>query len=289
MSTMNTAWLYETTDEGVRALPLNTSPGEDPLEAAYARIPHGVYEGLRTYDGDRLFVLERHFERAKRGCRMRGLPDFDPMAVRRALSHLLAKHPGNLRVRIDFLPAPAEALGGKGVILLGVRPLILPSEDLYRLGVGVQPMTDLSRDDPEVKGADFASQRHAHEWDTRDNYEPILTTPEGELLEGVMSNFFAVQGRTLRTAGGGVLPGITRQVVLELARDLGLDTLERAVSLGEVGEIDEACLTSSVRGVVPIVRISDHSVGNGQPGPRTLELRDALVRRIQAESRPALG
>ena len=117
----------------------------------------------------------------------------------------------------------------------------------------------------------------------------MLTSGSGELLEGVSSNFIAIQGQVLRSAGGGVLPGITRQVVFELAAELGMEVQEQAVGLAEVGELDEACLTSSVRGIVPIVRIANQSVGNGRPGPRVTELRDLLTRRILAEARPPLA
>tara|TARA_R110002126_G_scaffold28577_12_gene95366 strand:- start:4091 stop:4951 length:861 start_codon:yes stop_codon:yes gene_type:complete len=286
---MNHAWLYESTDQGARALPLDASAPGDPLDAAYASMPHGVYEGLRTHDGVRLFALDRHLERAAKGSKVRGLPPWDQLQLRRALDQALREHEGDLRVRIDFLPSPAVSLGGTGTVLLGLRPLVLPPPEAYELGVGVQPLRDLERKDPEVKGAAFATERIAHEWDPRDNYEPMLTSGSGELLEGVSSNFIAIQGQVLRSAGGGVLPGITRQVVFELAAELGMEVQERAVGLAEVGELDEACLTSSVRGIVPIVRIANQSVGNGRPGPRVTELRDLLTRRILAEARPPLA
>lgn len=286
---MEPAWLYESTPHGVRALDLGASADGDALEAAYARMPHGVYEGLRTYDGDRLFALDRHLARAARGTRDRGLPTWDASQVRAALDAVIRAHPGDHKVRIDFLDAPAEQLGSTSTVLIGLRPLTLPSEAVYRDGVGVQPLRDLEREDPDVKGAAYASRRHAHTWETRDNYEPILTSGAGELLEGVMSNFMVFRAGVLRTAGPGVLPGITRQVVLELVAERGWPIEELPVTIDEVGDLDEACLTSSVRGIVPVVRIADRPVGNERPGERVLELRRALQERCESEARPPLS
>ena len=108
----------------------------------------------------------------------------------------------------------------------------------------------------------------------------------GRVLEGASSNFFGVLDGCLRTAGAGVLAGVTRGVVLTLAREAGLETVPEAVPLAQVPRLSEAFLTSSSRGVVPIVRVDDHVIGTGAPGPVTQRLGALYEARRLAYAEP---
>jgi branched-subunit amino acid aminotransferase/4-amino-4-deoxychorismate lyase len=103
-----------------------------------------------------------------------------------------------------------------------------------------------------------------------------------------MSNFFCVQGDTLHTAGTGVLGGITRETLLVCAAELGLQVVEEAVHQNQVNRMNEAFLSSSVRGVLPVVRFAGKDIGNGQPGPRTLALDAAYGELVRSSARSAL-
>ena len=117
-------------------------------------------------------------------------------------------------------------------------------------------------------------------------YEGILVGPDGSLLEGTSSNFYAILDGTLRTAGDDrVLHGIARRILLEVAPGL-LPVKREGAPVGEIGRFQEAMLTSSGRGVVPIVEIDGHRLGGGQPGPMTLRLRAAYDAWAEAHLQP---
>jgi branched-subunit amino acid aminotransferase/4-amino-4-deoxychorismate lyase len=80
----------------------------------------------------------------------------------------------------------------------------------------------------------------------------------------------------------GILPGITRRIVLRLARQKGLEILYRRPCLGE--NFEEAFLTSSSRGVVPVVAIDGQRVGKGEPGPHTRALGEAYDRYVASHA-----
>jgi branched-chain amino acid aminotransferase len=95
----------------------------------------------------------------------------------------------------------------------------------------------------------------------------VLLTKNGKILEGMTSNFYAIKGSTLVTVQDGILLGVTRHVILGLAREQGMYIDYRAPKIGE--RFDEAFLTSSSRGVVPIVSIDNQPVGQGKVGKWT--------------------
>lgn len=101
----------------------------------------------------------------------------------------------------------------------------------------------------------------------------LLLDHEGHVTEGPGFNAFALQGDRVVTPDLGVLGGITRRTVLEMAREIGLQTEERALALAEFLEADEVFLSSSGGGVLPITRVDERSFGNGVPGPLASRLR----------------
>lgn len=114
---------------------------------------------------------------------------------------------------------------------------------------------------------------------------------DGIALEGAHSNFFAVVGGTVVThpATNVILHGITRDYVLELCRELGLDVDLRAVMVEELEEVDEAFFTGTTTEVRPTVQIDGRPVGDGRPGPVTSRLFDAFLRGVQAGDGPSDG
>ncbi|MEM6480852.1 MAG: aminotransferase class IV [Pseudomonadota bacterium] len=101
----------------------------------------------------------------------------------------------------------------------------------------------------------------------------LLCDHAGHVTEGPGFNVFALTGRTLVTPDRGVLRGITRQTVIEMAQAEGLSVAERALSSEEMFKADEVMLSSSGGGVSPVTRINDRIFGNGAPGPVAQRLR----------------
>jgi branched-chain amino acid aminotransferase len=99
-----------------------------------------------------------------------------------------------------------------------------------------------------------------------------LLTNKARILEGMTSNFFYVKDGVLCTAGRGVLIGVTRQTVLSLAQMERIDTCIRALPLNEIPRIEEAFITSSSRGIVPVVQIDAQQVADAKVGGMTQKL-----------------
>ena len=119
-------------------------------------------------------------------------------------------------------------------------------------------------------------------------FEAILLTGDNQLSDGITSNIYMVRdGRILTPAhDAGIVEGITRGVVLELARNMGFDVVEGFFEAADIARADEMFLTSSSREVVPIARVDGVSVGAGKPGPVTLKLLNAYraaLPRLMAE------
>ena len=277
--------LFAVTPKGARGL---TPPaGIDHANDAFDSLPLGIYEGLRTFDHDRLFALSQHLRRAERSMERLGWSQrIDGAALHLALRQVLPEAPwSESRVRFDVLAAPATQLGSESRTLIALSPWDgVPAEHM-ELGTHSRLVRDLRRHRPLVKEASFVLDRRRHPGGQREDYEPIMVDEEERLLEGTSSNIFFVQDGVLRTAEAGVLEGITRGVFLELARELEIPIREQALHTSELCDLDEAFLTSSVRSLVPIVRIDDVTIGTGRPGPLGRQLARVYEARVERDAR----
>ncbi len=109
----------------------------------------------------------------------------------------------------------------------------------------------------------------------------------GIITEGAASTVFVVQDGTLVTPAlhSGLLPGVTRQVVLELAGQHGMPYTTRSIALEELHEADEVWLSSSTKEVAPVITVDDRPVGDGKPGPHYHRMRDWFGRLRSAVAR----
>ncbi len=100
---------------------------------------------------------------------------------------------------------------------------------------------------------------------------------DGKVLEGAASNIMIVLGGTLVTPpkGAAILPGITRDLVLELAAAQGVPTEERTIDLSELGQASEIWMTSSTREILPVIELDGKPVGEGKAGPLWAVLQSA--------------
>ncbi len=130
--------------------------------------------------------------------------------------------------------------------------------------------------DPTVKNFHWGDlTRGAFEARERGGSVVVLPDLEGNLTEGPGFNIFLVADGQLYTPDTGVLEGITRRTILELAVELGLTAHVAPIPIGNVGRADEAFMTSTAGGVMPVTTIDGQPLGDGTPGPVTLRLRQA--------------
>jgi branched-chain amino acid aminotransferase len=249
-----------------------------------------VYEVTRTAGGIP-FALDEHLERLQRSAHGIGMPlRFTPAELQVELERTLraARNPESY-IRIVVTRGAGDigldpGLADRQRLVIIVKELKLPPPEAYTDGVmvAIVGIERVSRRavDPAVKSGNYLNSVLAvAESRQRGAYEAIMLDRHGAITEGASSNIFAVIDGQVCTPplGVGILEGITRQKTLELCQAGGLQVQERPLRPEELQGAGEAFLTSSVRGLVPIVRVDDKQVGSGRPGPITRRLMHAYV------------
>jgi branched-chain amino acid aminotransferase len=243
----------------------------------------GLFETMLLRHG-RIFRAARHIERLRRGAGVLriDLPyDIDIWLERAAneAAHEMEEAAVRLTVSrgvgIQGL-APREPVTPTVIVTVGALPAFPPG--LYEYGLSA--ITASARRDERALTAGVKSLAytesivalmHAHDEGAD---EALFLDTEGHLSEASASNIFICSDGALVTPplSCGVLPGITRQTIIELAAMLGVQVSERPVDSHELAGADEAFLTSSLRGVAPLVRVDGRAIGTGTVGPLTREL-----------------
>jgi branched-chain amino acid aminotransferase len=100
----------------------------------------------------------------------------------------------------------------------------------------------------------------------------LLVDPAGNVVEGPGFNLFCIHRGALATPGEGMLEGVSRRTVIEMAQSLGLEVQLRALPADELRGADEVFVTSSIGGVMPVTRVDQRPIGDGSPGPITRQL-----------------
>ncbi|MCB1740951.1 MAG: aminotransferase class IV family protein [Gammaproteobacteria bacterium] len=255
----------------------------------------GVYTAFRTFEHNRFLHLDRHLTRLRQSAQRAGLADaLDEQALRAALHAVCTQASGiEHQVRIDVIGRPLDD-GAGTQMLIALAPFEPPSERLYTEGVRVRTTRELTRDDPLTKSAAFVARRAALEQRLKslddqgggamtgpEVHEIIMLDPQDRLLEGLRSNFYAVRAQTLLSPPDGTLQGITQSILLELARQSGITQTLEAVRLSELATLEEAAISASSKGIVPVVQIDELPIGDGRPGPLVTRLVQAYQRYVR--------
>ncbi len=258
------------TPAGIEPAPYSA---ESLLDAARFEPADGVYTITNTFERSKVLRLDAHFDRLEDSARRERIPlTLDRLRLRAALRHLIdTANYGDVRFRVTVPRAQPDHL------ILSCEPFHPLPHSVYDHGVRVVLIHGAARPNPAAKTTDWMVDRQAIERELpADAFTGILVNRQGELLEGLSSNFYAVLDGELRTAGVGVLPGIAQQIVLEIAPAV-LPVRREAPRELDLPRMAEAFITSASRGIVPVVRIDDTALGGGAPGPFTGALRERYL------------
>ncbi|MBI5588940.1 MAG: aminotransferase class IV [Deltaproteobacteria bacterium] len=232
----------------------------------------GAFDFMRTYAG-KPFCLRAHLERLEASTRKIGLQfpwtmDTLVQLVMETLSRNSHKE-SNVRIIITGGSSPdfMNPQGNPRLIIM-VSPLPEMPEKWYSDGIHV--ITQMAeRPLAGAKSINYVQASLALETARQKGaQEAVYMVPQGLVLEGTTSNVFAITAGRLITPGRGILPGITRQVILDLARS-HFSVEIRDVFLSELLEADEVFICGTNKGIVPVVQVDDTVIGNGKPGPKT--------------------
>ncbi|MFQ5718840.1 MAG: aminotransferase class IV [Acidobacteriota bacterium] len=273
-------------------------------EAKISAFDHGflygdsIYETIRTARG-RPFLLDRHLSRLRQSAAIvemvlsRGDRFFAD-----AITNTLAAvdHPESA-IRIVVTRGVGDLgyerhLCGALTTLIYVRPMPSIREPGPRRGVRIA-VVDIRRNDrsavsPAAKTSNLLNNiLGSYQAQKQGAEEGIMLNRDGYVAEGTMSNLFIVRRERVQTPplDVGILPGITRGFVLDLARSAGLDVVERRFRPDQLTAADEVFLTGTTKGILPVTRVDRHAIGDGSPGPitrRLIHLFDAAEDEIVA-------
>jgi branched-chain amino acid aminotransferase len=251
----------------------------------------GAFETMRVYGGH-AFRLDQHLARLARTLAALEIPA--PPALRASvLAALAGTAGGDAAMRLTVSRgvgaagvAPPAAPATTPTVIVVVNPPPRFPRSVYDVGLSAHVASGRRNEFAATAGHKTLAYTDAIvallEARRAGADEALFLDTQGHCSEATASNLFARIGDTLVTPPPtcGVLPGITRAVVLERARSLGVAVAERVLELDELRAADEAFLTSSLRTLAPLVRVDAHPIGRGTPGALTLALLaayDALV------------
>jgi len=257
----------------------------------------GLFETMRAYSGW-VFALERHLGRLRKGAVQIGIPfDGDVPRWRRVMDALLRRNglqvsDSSLRLTLtrgaDMLGSllPPEAVPSP-TLLLVAKPLEGGISERQRLGISAIALRWGSPFNPfGLKSQNYFYNMLAMAQARQEGaQEALFVAPDGSVVEGTTSNLFSIANGRLTTPppDSGLLPGITREVVIELANKEGLSVREVPLFLEDLVSADEAFLTGSLKEIMPLTRVDGRTIGDGCVGPVTRLLQERYRAAVEEE------
>ncbi|MFC6335184.1 aminodeoxychorismate lyase [Paenibacillus septentrionalis] len=234
----------------------------------------GLFETFRTYHG-RCFLLERHINRLLDSCRQLGIAcELTTESVQQIVTELLERNQleeGYVRLTVSGgvgdLGLPMDDYSNPTIVVM-VKPLAVMSADAWKKGKALQ-LLRTRRNSPE--GAyrfkslhymnNIIAKRELLQLGDRTvaGAEGLMVNEKEQLAEGIVSNLFFVKDNVVHTPhiDTGILPGITRQFVIELAKQHGYDVKEGHYTFAELWTCSEAWITNSIQELVPVTTLLD--------------------------------
>ena len=245
----------------------------------------GVFEGMRAYRG-RVFRLDKHLRRLYESAKAIHLkPPISVEEMGAAVNDTLkANNLVDAYIRLvvtrgsGSLGLDPNRCSDPQVIIITDHIALYPKE-LYENGLEIVTVSVVRNHaaalSPRIKSLNYLNNILAKiEGLQAGCSEALMLNTRGEVAECTGDNIFLVRGNELLTPpiDAGILEGITRDAVMELAVDVGLTVREIALTKHDVYNADECFLTGTAAEVIPVVKVDSRVIGAGQPGPKTREL-----------------
>jgi branched-chain amino acid aminotransferase len=267
----------------------------DQTEAKISVFDHGllygdgVFEGIRFYN-DRVFRLDEHVDRLWDSARAIALEI--PMSKSELVAATLETirqndlHDGYIRLIVTRGPGSLglspDSCRRPSVIVIAATIALYP-EDLYHQGLTMVTCstrrTSPAALSPRVKSLNYLNNILAKlEAQNAGAGEGLMLNEQGYVAECTGDNIFIVKNGQMSTPhlNSGILEGVTRAVVFELAEKLEIRTMECELTKYDIYTADECLLTGTAAEVIPAVQLDRRLIGNGQPGPVTLKLIESF-------------
>ena len=260
----------------------------------------GVFEGIRAYNG-RVFRLNEHLKRLYNGAKaiLLDIP-LSAEEMREAVLECLRRNQlGDAYIRLvvtrgvgDLGLDPRKCHGGPTVFIIADTIELYPQEFYDR---GLELITTVTRRNlpeainPAIKSLNYLNNILAKiEVSQAGLLEGLMLNHEGYVAEATGDNVFLYAGERLVTppTSVGILEGVTRAAVIELAAELGIPVLEERFTRVFVYTADECFLTGTAAEIIPVVKVDGRTIGAGMPGPVTRRLMERFRALTRSEGVP---
>lgn len=243
----------------------------------------GIFETMRSYHG-RIFALDLHWERLINSAKTMGISlgqnkscltnHLEKILVLNRLTICDAYIRLTITRGVDYgRLIPIKSL--KPTVVITARPLDAKIKD-YQKGIGAIFLST-PRSIPHVKSLNLLPNIMGlmEAWEKK--AQEGIFTDKNKILEGTVANIFVSDGKRLKTPPikDGILPGITRRVVLELAKREGIETAEISLTREDLRNAQEGFLTNSIMEIVPLLKIENKAIGKGRAGILTKKLQQS--------------
>lgn len=247
----------------------------------------GLFEGIRIYH-QKVFKLDEHLRRLYHGIGFLGFQmpySYDELRAI-VLDTCRQADLEEAYIRLNVTRGTGLGLDPKGIspanVMVMVSSLALYGPDKYEIGLScnISPIRTIPADslDPRLKcigryASNIFAKQIANRQGTGDG---LMLNHQGYVCEGTGNNLFLVQNGVVRTPDPacGILKGITRDTVIDLAREAGYEVREELLTLFDVYAADEAFFTGTATEVIPFVSLDGTPIGCGKPGKITQELME---------------
>lgn len=253
----------------------------------------GVYEMTPAYGG-RFFRLDRHLRRLASGLGELRI-DHDLEGIEAVHHELLRRNDlggsalSGVYIQITRGAAPRAhhfpPAGTAPTVFAFAKGFQRPARTEWEKGVEAITHPDRRWGRVDVKTLQLLPNAMAQQAAREAGVSDVVLVRDGMALEGALNNLFVVFGRTVRThpTSNQILPGITREAVIEIAREEGYEVEERPTPVEALARASEVFLTGTTTEVRPIVRIDGRPVGTGAVGPVTTALQGAFLAKVARE------
>ncbi|MEE9591648.1 MAG: aminotransferase class IV [Thermodesulfobacteriota bacterium] len=244
----------------------------------------GIFETMKSYNG-RVFTMNRHLVRLNRSIRaigiiFKGLGDIKTIIDKLLRLNKLDREEAYIRLTITRGIDPGGLLPSRNLkpsIIITAKPV--DSKKISRLqkkGIKACFFDSESTSMHSLKTLNFLPYVLAKIAAAKEGAAEGLMTYNGFVAEGASSNLFTVVDRCLKTPplDGNILPGITREIIIELGRKEGLTCIETPVTIEKLLSSEEVFISNSISEVVPVTRIGDKIIGSGKRGVVTYRLQE---------------
>ena len=260
-----------------------------PIEDRGYQFGDAVYEFIASYNG-KMFCLEAHLDRLQRSMAALSFPVVEKADIQKAVFELFEKADiarAGLYIQISRGVAPRDHAwdGNREVqIIMTIRKIKQIPSKLREEGIDIITVRDERWANCDIKTIQLLPNAMAkHKARAQGVFDAIFVSGNGIIREGTSSNFFMVKNGGIIThpLTKNILPGITRMVVMDLARDMGITVEEKFFSKTDIYSADEAFLTGTVTEIMGIKTIDGQSIGSGKPGKITQKLYRGLRQKAE--------